>query len=244
MLVFEDATVGYGRRAVLRGLSFTLEPGRITAVLGPNGSGKSTVLRCIEGQSALLAGRMPVEKLSPRERAKRIALFSQRLPAPDIPVEELVSYGRFPHCGGRLGGADRDAVERAVAATGLEGLRQSSVRRLSGGERQRAFFAMLLAQDAPCVLLDEPGAFLDPAHHTALLERLCALRAEGRAVGIVLHGVADAFRIADLILLVADGAQVFFGDTAECARGGYVERVFGVRRLDFTAQGKRYTVFE
>ena len=106
--------------------------------------------------------------------------------------------------------------------------------RLSGGERQRAYLAMMLAQQAPVMLLDEPTAFLDLSSQFYLMDLMRALCAEGRCVAVVLHDLALALESADEVLLLSGGEIAFHGTPEALYRSVAVERAFGVRarRLD------------
>jgi iron-chelate-transporting ATPase len=114
-------------------------------------------------------------------------------------VKELVALGRYPWHGalGHFGRADREKVAAAMSLTGVAGMADRLVDTLSGGERQRVWFAMMVAQDAECLLLDEPISALDVAHQVevlSLVRQLC--RTRGLGVVVVLHDVNMAARFA------------------------------------------------
>lgn len=164
-----DVRFAYGEHVVLAGLSLALPAGCLTGIVGPNGCGKSTLLRVIDGVLEPAAGEVLVEgdaldSLSARERAERIALLPQIHRTPSMTVEALVSCGRYAHMGlfGGLTEQDRQIVAESMRVAGVEHLAHKAARTLSGGERQRAFIAMVLAQRARTVLLDEPTTYLDP----------------------------------------------------------------------------------
>ena len=219
----------YGKKEILSDLDLTLERGRFTALLGKNGCGKSTLLGCINGQvrytgSILLDGR-PLSALPPRERAKRVALLPQFLPASPLKAEELVALGRTPYLplGGRLCEADREAVRAAMEQCGVSALRERTVATLSGGERQRIYLAMLLAQDAEILLLDEPTAHMDMGYTGEFLSLLRKLTEEkGKTVLAVLHDLNDAVTYPHRRLLLHQGRLV---DPER------IEEIFGVRKI-------------
>lgn len=244
MLEFEKIAAGYGRTAVLHGVSFSLRPGRLTVMLGRNGSGKSTLLACanqeLPYQGLISFHGEDLALLPPRERAKRVAILPQSVPAPHLSVEELAQFGRNPYLdlGRRLSREDKRAVETALREADVETLRDRCVATLSGGERQRANLAMILAQNAPVIVLDEPTAHMDPCHEAAFLGRIAKLRQEQKKTFLViLHDLNLAVSYADDIVVLDQGRIVFAGTTARCLREQVLERTFQVRR--FTAEEGR-----
>lgn len=235
MLEFSNVSVTLKHRALLQSISFPVEDGRIVALLGRNGSGKTTLLRAAGrdvryGGSITLDGT-PIEALTPRERALRMAYLPQVLRAPAITVTELVSLGRLPHRSplSRMSEEDLGAVHAAMEATGVLPLAKLPADRISGGERQRAYLAMALAQEAPLLLLDEPTTYLDADARCGFLGLLTRLvRDEGKAALCVLHDVNDAIRTADAIALLDGGRLAFFGSVASFIDGGLPEAFFGL----------------
>ncbi len=226
----------YGEHAVLDGLSLALPAGCLTGIVGPNGCGKSTLLRVIDGVLEPAAGEVLVEgdaldSLSARERAERIALLPQIHRTPSMTVEALVSCGRYAHMGlfGGLTEQDRQVVAESVRVAGVEHLAHKAARTLSGGERQRAFIAMVLAQRARTVLLDEPTTYLDPR---AALDVMGLARGlvheQGMTGAVVIHDLPLALRFCDRIAVMDSGRIVAVGTPAEILDQGVLEQVFGV----------------
>lgn len=121
---------------------------------------------------------------------RSIGLLPQTSLAPEgIRVADLVARGRSPYQSliQQWRPSDEQAVQEALAATRLEDLSGRLVDELSGGQRQRVWIAMLLAQQIPFMLLDEPTTFLDIAHQYELMELLRGLHGEGKTVVTVLH---------------------------------------------------------
>jgi len=231
----DGLTVALGRRPVLHGLTFSVPRGAFVGLLGPNGSGKSTLLRT-------LAGLLPhggvvkvlgddIETLAPRERARRVA-YVEQAPALafSLTVREVVELGRAPHRGwiAPLVGADREAVDAALAAADLTALAERPATALSGGERQRVALARALAQDAPTLLLDEPTAHLDVRHRLALLHHAAALAAAGRTVVAAFHDLDLAARFSDRLLVLHDGRVADEGPAADVLTPRLLRDVFGV----------------
>jgi len=236
----EDLVLRFGRTAVVHGVSLSLEPGRVTALVGPNGSGKSTLLRALsrlhrvdEGQVSLGGPRpRPVAALSARELAREVTLFSQSRHAPQgLTVREVVAFGRHPYRRGfsGLSAEDRRAIDRATRVTGVETMTERAVSELSGGEVQRVWLAACLAQETGVVLLDEPTNHLDLRYQVETLDLVRDLAEEhGVAVGIVLHDLDHAVRVADILFLMDSGRVHAAGDPFEVLTAENISAVYGI----------------
>jgi iron complex transport system ATP-binding protein len=237
LLELRGVAVGYGERLVLRDIDLVASAGTVTAVLGANGSGKSTLLRAAGRLHRLAAGSIrlggvDLDRLSAAALARRLAFLPQSALVPaGVSVRELVGYGRTPHQGllGRASGADREAVDEALARTQLEDLANRPVDALSGGERQRAWIAMALAQQTDVLLLDEPTTFLDLRHQSEVLDLLHELAADaGKAVVAVLHDLNHAAAVADQVVLVGDGRLIAAGPPAEVITTDHIRSGYGL----------------
>lgn len=237
MLEFDGVTVEFGGRKVLSDVSFSLKPGRLTALVGRNGSGKSTLLSCVNQQipygGSILYEAADLATFAPRQRARQIALLPQSLPAPHITGRELAVLGRNPYLDftGRLGKTDREAVETALRDAHALELGERYVDTLSGGEKQRIALAMILAQNTPLVLLDEPTAHMDLSYESGFLELLRELKqTREKTILVVLHDLTQAVRYADDLAVLDGGRLVFAGSKAECLEQEILERTFGLKR--------------
>ena len=142
-----------------------------------------------------------------------------------------MARGRHPHQGflRQWSAADERAVLQALEATRLTDLAQRRVDELSGGQRQRVWVAIVLAQETPLLLLDEPTTFLDIAHQIELLDLCDDLHRErGRTIVVVLHDLNHACRYASRIVAMRDGAVVAAGPPGEVITVELVEHVFGL----------------
>lgn len=235
MLQFDNLCAGYDGVERLHGISARLRPGRLTAIIGPNGCGKSTLLKCAAGLLKPICGAVLLEgrglaSIPERERARRISYMPQSRLTPELTVRQLAAHGRYPHLrwGQSLSPADREIIDGALRRTELPGLADRPVGSLSGGERQRAYLAMMLAQQTPVMLLDEPTTYLDLSAQFSLMELLRGLCREGRCAAVVLHDLALALEYADEVLLMEAGRLAIQGTPAEVHASGALERVFGV----------------
>jgi iron complex transport system ATP-binding protein len=248
MIELNDLAAGYPGRAVLSGVSLTFSPGEVTAILGPNGSGKTTLLRTVlglqrpQGGEILLDGH-PLDALTPKERAQRMAYLAQSRPVPNITVGRMVLHGRFPHLGYPRNYRPEDyaAVEQAMERAGVSDLAHRPLSELSGGQRQRVYLAMALAQEAPYVFFDEPTTYLDVGRQLETMDTALTLAGEGKAVVMVLHDLPLALRTAHKLVILDDGGVKAAGSAEEIFQSGVLNTVFGVnlRRLA-TENGWRY----
>ena len=233
-LAFESVGFGYGRRQVVRDVSFRLEAGEMVGLLGPNGAGKSTLLRLGAGTSHPARGNVrlqgdDVESLSRREVARRLAVAPQEFSVQfAYTVRQIVELGRMPHHDllSMPRHEDARAIEAAIEAAGIEHLADRVFNDLSGGEKQRVIIALTLAQEAPILLLDEPTAHLDIRYQIEILELLRRLNAERRlTVLAALHDLNLAARYFSRLILfretiLADGPPARVLD-AEVLSGVY-----------------------
>ncbi|MFY9993660.1 MAG: Fe(3+) dicitrate ABC transporter ATP-binding protein FecE [Leclercia sp.] len=232
----ENLTLRYGTQTVLDGLSLTLPAGKITALLGPNGCGKSTLLNCFSRllapqSGSVLLNETPLNDLSSRQLAQRLALLPQHHSTPEgITVRELVAYGRSPWLSlwGRLSTEDNARVNVAMSQTQTHSLAERRLSELSGGQRQRAFLAMVLAQDTPVVLLDEPTTYLDINHQVELMRLMGDLKSQGKTVVAVLHDLNQASRYCDHLVVLANGRVMAQGAPHEVMTPELLKSVFSV----------------
>lgn len=240
MLELRSLSVCLDGRQILQNITFTLRPQRLTVLLGRNGSGKSTLLSGISRQlphtgQVLWEGR-DMKTFTPKQRARRLAYLPQALPAPPVTVAEMAAFGRNPYLDltGRLTAQDWAVIDAALAQVGVEDLFHRRVDTLSGGECQRAALAMILAQDTPLALLDEPTAHLDPACQAEFLQLLRSLtESQGKAFLTVLHDPALAVAWADDILVLDKGTLVFAGSKEACLEQAVLEKTFCLERYTF-----------
>ena len=233
----DGATVEARGRAILRDVSFSIEPGERVALVGPNGAGKSTLLRVVAGVLAPVAGRVeldgvPIASLERSEVARRLAVVPQQTALPfSMRVEEVVALGRLPHEAALRGArpADRAAVAAAIDRVGLGHLLGRDARELSLGERQLVLLALAVAQEAPTLLLDEPTVHLDLRHQVEAMELMRDLNErDGTTLVAVLHDLGLASHFFPRLILLDHGRLVADGPSAEVLTDDRIREVFGV----------------
>lgn len=223
--------------AILSDVCLDFPAGEVVALVGHNGSGKSSLLKILARQlmpsvGSVAYGGRDLAHYHGREFARWVAYLPQDLSTgSDMTIRELVGCGRYPWHGalGRFSDIDRQKVEAAIAATHIEPFADRMVGTLSGGERQRAWIAMLIAQDARCLLLDEPTAALDIAHQVEVLSLVRRLAHEGgQSVVIVLHDINMAARFCDRIHALKSGRVVASGTPGEILVPATLHDIYGI----------------
>ncbi|MEN9659218.1 MAG: Fe(3+)-dicitrate transporter ATP-binding protein [Pseudomonadota bacterium] len=235
-LMVENIQVSYEQHLAVDGVSLSVAAGQLAVIVGPNGCGKSTLLRSIARLQKPQSGQVLVDghnvwQLSSRKAAHAIALLPQSPIAPEgISVTDLVRYGRHPHQGllRQWSARDEEVVNAALLSTNTHDLAQRPLERLSGGQRQRCWLAMILAQEAPLVLLDEPISMLDLGHQVEVLSLVKALTQTGVTVVMVLHDLIAAARYADVLIAMKNGKIIANGPPREIVSTELVHTLYGV----------------
>ena len=236
LFAIENLSVDVPGRRLLDGITLNLPAGQVIALIGHNGSGKSTLLKVMARQVAA-QGRIafegrPLSGWRARDYARRLAFLPQTTPpAEGMLVRELVALGRYPWHGalGRFGPRDHQTVASAMQECGVTPFADRLVDTLSGGERQRVWLAMMVAQQAGTLLLDEPISALDIAHQVevlALIRRMC--HDQQRSAVIVLHDVNMAARFCDHIVALKRGRLAMQGSPAELIRPDALHAIYGL----------------
>ena len=222
-----------GGRPVLDGVSFTIEPGRMVALVGRSGSGKSTLANLIprfyhHAQGQILLDGTDVEDYVLRNLRRHIAIVTQQVILFNDTVANNIAYGD-------LAGAPRAAVERAAEAAfarefidqlpqGFDTLVGENGVLLSGGQRQRLAIARALLKDAPILILDEATSALDTESERHIQAALDSVM-RGRSTLVIAHRLSTIER-ADVILVMEQGRIVERGGHAELlSRNGHYARL-------------------
>lgn len=215
-LKVENIKSGYSSKEIIHGISFEADKHSITCLLGANGSGKTTLLKCLcslhphEGKTILKTEEL--EKLSLKERAKRISYISQTSGIEmSISVLDVVLMGFNP----TLSLLQRPSLKQinlakdALAYFKLESYAQRDYITLSGGEKQLVIMARMMVENSLLLLLDEPDSALDFNNRHTILKTIAEIvKKEEKACVLCLHDPILSLQYCDQILLIKDGLCV------------------------------------
>lgn len=234
-----DLTIGYASRpapkVVASGLTLSLQPGKLTALLGSNGSGKSTLIRTLAGLQPALGGRVmlgeqDITTQSPPTLAKQIAVVLQESARHlNLTVFEVAAMGRTPYTNwlGKLTALDKKLTYESLERAGIAHLAERRIAQLSDGEWQKTMFSKALAQDTPLILLDEPTAHLDLLSKIELVGLLrTAAYEHRRSVLFSTHDLDLALKMADSIWLMDGEGSVYPGAPEDLVLEGKIEKIY------------------
>ena len=218
VLVADDLRKSYGPRQALRGLTFSLDAGRILGFLGPNGAGKTTSIRILTTIMPPDSGRFMVDGIGwdrPKEIRQRIGVVPETFGLPkQMTGLEYVTY--FGQLYGRPAGDARARALALLEEVGMERRAKSLVGSYSHGMRQRLGIARALVNDPVVVFLDEPTLGLDPRGQRELLGVVRQI-AQERGTGVILcsHLLAEVESVCDDVVILSSGEVVARGTVGE-----------------------------
>jgi ABC-type Mn2+/Zn2+ transport system ATPase subunit len=243
-IAVRDLWAGYDGTPALESLTFELPAGALVGLAGPNGSGKSTLLKTLLGLLKPWRGRIVLFGRSIDAVRRRLGYAPQaELVDWDFPatVSDVVLMGRYGRIGllRRPGAADGEAVARALAQVGLDGLAQRQIGELSGGQQRRMLIARALAQEADLLLLDEPMVGLDATTQHDLLTLFETLRNGGKTLLVATHDLSCVAACFDLTLLL-NRRLVAFGPPGEILTPEILNEAYAEHLLLLPTEGGVY----
>lgn len=215
MLRIENIDIGFHPEyPVFTGISATVSPGDMIALLGVNGIGKSSLLRTIAGlqlplNGAVFIGEEEVALVNSAELAKWLSIVTtERIYIDNITVREFVAMGRAPHTGwfGNLNEMDIEVIERTLKISQLDDMQDRMFNRLSDGEKQRVLIARAICQDTPILILDEPSAYLDFRHKKNIYSLLSDYTLQNKETMTIFstHDIQAALKHANTFWLMTE----------------------------------------
>lgn len=235
------------KKAVLKGISFSVSPGDIFGYLGPNGAGKTTTLKCITGLIFPDQGK--------------ISLFGR----PHLSLEAKEKFGFLPEnpyfydyltareflrfCSRLFSKKPRikeSGIQELLTLVGLEKAADMPLRKFSKGMLQRAGFAQALINDPEMVIMDEPLGGLDPIGRKELRDIIVRLKEEGKTVVLSSHILQDIEMICDRVAIILNGEIVNQGTLPDLISQKilFTEAVVsGLDKSDLSALGETFSTF-
>lgn len=251
MIRISDVSHQINKQPILANVTLNLPKGGITALIGPNGAGKSTLLSLMARLTPLQTGTISfdgadVTSTPTQELAKQLSILRQEnVLSSRLTVEDLVTFGRYPHHKGRPSTADHAHIKKAIDAMALANLRERFLDELSGGQRQRALVAMVLAQDTDYVLLDEPLNNLDMKHARRMMMQLKqAAQDTGKSFVIVIHDINFAAAYANHIVALKDGKVLVTGTPADIVTPKTLHDIFDLDIVVETIAGLPFAIHQ
>lgn len=217
-LSLSGVTKSFGTTTVLHGVSLTVQPGEVHALLGENGAGKSTLLNILSGVLSMNAGHIliddkPVQIASPRgATAAGIAMIHQELQqVPELSVAQNIYLGNaLRRAGGLLVDRARQEAEarRLLAALDPAIDVTAPIRSLRVAQRQIVEIAKALRANARIIAMDEPTSSLTPAEFERLVLVIEKLTAQGVSIIYVSHKMDEVFRLCSQATILRDGRLI------------------------------------
>jgi ABC-2 type transport system ATP-binding protein len=218
MIVVEHLFMKYGKKQVLKDISFEIKEGKIVGLLGANGAGKSTTMNILTGYLRPTEGKIVIcgEDIvkNPLAAKKQIGYLPEVPPLyKDMKVEEYLNFAA------RLKGIKKpkDEVTRVISLFDLEEKRYEFIKKLSKGMQQRAGFAYTLLGNPPVLILDEPLVGLDPVESKRTRELIKSLQ-QDHVIVISSHILREIEELCNDILILKDGSLVMDQSTAKAKR--------------------------
>ena len=229
----------YGRRKVVKGVSFAVNPGEIVGLLGPNGAGKTTSFRMATGQIVPNAGNVTfngedVTELPMYQRARRGMGYLSQEPSVfrKLSVEKnllaiLEALPKSRSLGRPLTRSERwERTNAALARFKLEHVRGNTAARCSGGEKRRLEIARCLVCEPLLILLDEPFAAVDPITTEDIRRNIRELADSGIGILITDHNVRETLGICDRAYIINEGRVLASGVPGEIVYNEAVRKVY------------------
>lgn len=238
LLRVEGLACGYGKRAVVEDVSFTLYPGEVLCLLGPNGIGKTTLFKTLLRLLPAKAGRVLLngEDGAALSRHRFAALMGYVPQAHLTPfpfrVIDVVSMGRTAHLGmlASPGRRDMELAEQALENLSIAHLRHRACTEISGGERQMVLLARALTQQPAILMLDEPTSNLDYGNQVRVLDHVSRLAAEQNlCIVMTTHDPNQALRHATRAATIDRDGRFDIGSPGDLVTASYLSATYGVQ---------------
>ncbi|MGO2226865.1 iron ABC transporter ATP-binding protein [Psychrobacter celer] len=245
MIKLDSISHHIGKQQILHDISLSLPSAQVIALIGPNGAGKSTLFSVMARLQPLQSGKVmfgehDIVSCPARTLAKTVAMLGQDNQVQGrLRVHELLMFGRYPYHQGQPSAQDQQKVQEVIARFELEPLAERFLSTLSGGQRQRVLIAMIVCQDTPYLLLDEPLNNLDMYHAGRLMRELRELScSQQKTVVIVLHDINQAAQFADTVVMMKTGQVMAVGQPVDVITKDTMKDLYNVDVTVLNHQGR------
>ncbi|PKG34847.1 MULTISPECIES: ABC transporter ATP-binding protein [Psychrobacter] len=249
MIKLNNISHHIGKQQILHDITLSLPTAQVIALIGPNGAGKSTLFSVMARLQPLQSGQVSfavdneerdIVSCQARTLAKTVAMLGQDNHVQGrLRVHELLMFGRYPYHQGQPTADDQQKVQEILERFELEPLAERFLSTLSGGQRQRVLIAMIVCQDTPYLLLDEPLNNLDMYHAGRLMRELRELsHSQQKTVVIVLHDINQAAQFADTVVTMKAGEVTAVGRPADVITKETMKDLYNVDVTVLNHQGR------
>ncbi len=249
MIKLNNISHHIGKQQILHDITLSLPTAQVIALIGPNGAGKSTLFSVMARLQPLQTGQVSfavdneerdIVSCQARTLAKTVAMLGQDNHVQGrLRVHELLMFGRYPYHQGQPTADDQQKVQEILERFELEPLAERFLSTLSGGQRQRVLIAMIVCQDTPYLLLDEPLNNLDMYHAGRLMRELRQLsHNQQKTVVIVLHDINQAAQFADTVVTMKAGEVTAVGRPADVITKETMKDLYNVDVTVLSHQGR------
>jgi sodium transport system ATP-binding protein len=217
-VVVERLQKTLGKNKVLRGISFSAQPGEIFGLLGPNGAGKTTTLRIICTLLSPDSGKVEVlgfdTRTAPQEVRKRVGVVTADIGVyPRLSARENIAY--FAQLSGVPDADLKRRVDAVIERLDVGSFADQRAESLSSGQKQKLAIARAIVHDPQVLMFDEPTSNLDVLASRHVREFMVESKGRGKCVIFSTHVMHDAERLCDRITILHEGQVVASGSTAE-----------------------------
>ncbi len=217
-VVVERLEKTLGKNKVLRGISFSAQPGEIFGLLGPNGAGKTTTLRIICTLLSPDSGRVEVlgfdTRTAPQEVRKRVGVVTADIGIyPRLSARENIAY--FAQLSGVPDADLKRRVDAVIERLDVNSFADQRAESLSSGQKQKLAIARAIVHDPQVLMFDEPTSNLDVLASREVREFMVESKERGKCVIFSTHVMHDAERLCDRLAILHQGQVVASGSTAE-----------------------------
>ena len=245
MIKLNNISYHIGKHQILHDITLSLPSGQVIALIGPNGAGKSTLFSVMARLQPLQSGQVcfgehDIVSCHARTLSKTVAMLGQENHVQGrLRVHELLMFGRYPYHQGQPTANDERKVQEIIERFELELLADRFLSTLSGGQRQRVLIAMIVCQDTPYLLLDEPLNNLDMYHSGRLMRELRELsHSQKKTVVIVLHDINQAAQFADTVVTMKEGQVMAVGQPVDVITQETMKILYNVDVTVLNHQGR------